>query len=99
MDYKRIAQEVLVSVGGKGNVSGNATCMTRLRVTIKDFSKVNMDGLKKIEGVMGVVESDTLQIVFGPGKVNKVGAEFSDLTGISLGYFRRNKRRRYCKRK
>lgn len=85
MDYKRIAQEVLVSVGGKGNVSGNATCMTRLRVTIKDSSKVNMEGLKKIESVMGIVESDTLQIVFGPGKVTKVGAEFSELTGIALG--------------
>ncbi|HEX9025735.1 MAG TPA: PTS transporter subunit EIIC [Clostridium sp.] len=85
MDYKRIAQEVLVSVGGKGNVSGNATCMTRLRVTIKDSSKVNMEGLKKIEGVMGIVESDTLQIVFGPGKVTKIGVEFSELTGIALG--------------
>ncbi|AWK51495.1 PTS trehalose transporter subunit IIBC [Clostridium beijerinckii] len=85
MDYKRIAQEVLVSVGGKGNVSGNATCMTRLRVTIKDSSKVNMEVLKKIEGVMGIVEADTLQIVFGPGKVTKIGAEFSELTGIALG--------------
>ena len=85
MDYKRIAQEVLVSVGGKDNVSGNATCMTRLRVTIKASSKVNMEGLKKIEGVMGIVESDTLQIVFGPGKVTKIGAEFSELTGIALG--------------
>ena len=85
MDYKRIAQEVLVCLGGNGNVSGNATCMTRLRVTTKNSSKVDLEGLKKIEGVMGVVESDTIQIVFGPGKVNKVGAEFSELTGISLG--------------
>lgn len=86
MDYKRIAQEVLVSVGGKDNVFGNATCMTRLRITIKDPFAVDLGGLKRIEGVMGIVESDTLQIVFGPGKVEKVGAEFSELTGISLGY-------------
>lgn len=86
MDYKRIAQEVLVSIGGRDNVSGNATCMTRLRVTIKDSLAVDLEKLKKIEGVLGIVESDTLQIVFGPGKVEKVGAEFSQLTGISLGY-------------
>ena len=86
MDYKKIAQEVLISVGGKDNVFGNATCMTRLRITIKDPLLVNLGGLKKIEGVLGIVESDTLQIVFGPGKVEKVGAEFSELTGISLGY-------------
>lgn len=85
MDYKRIAKEVLDAIGGKENVYGNATCMTRLRVTLKDSSKVHLENLKKIEGVMGVVESDTLQIVFGPGKVNKVGQEFAELTGIALG--------------
>jgi PTS system sucrose-specific IIC component len=85
MDYKRIAQEVLNSVGGKGNVSANVTCMTRLRITLKDSSKVKLDEVKKIEGVLGVVESDTLQVVFGPGKVNKVGDEFASLTGIALG--------------
>ncbi|MGQ7742535.1 PTS transporter subunit EIIC, partial [Streptococcus suis] len=34
---------------------------------------------------LGVVEADTLQIVFGPGTVTKVGQAFSELTGISLG--------------
>ncbi|MFL0247657.1 PTS transporter subunit EIIC [Candidatus Clostridium stratigraminis] len=85
MDYKRIAQEVLNSVGGKSNVSANFTCMTRLRISLKDTSKVKLDEVKKIEGVLGVVESDTLQVVFGPGKVNKVGDEFASLTGIALG--------------
>ena len=86
MDYKKIAQDVLFLVGGKENVASNATCMTRLRITTKDSSKVNVDEIKKIEGVMGVVDSDTIQIVFGPGKVDKVGVEFSELTGISLGF-------------
>jgi PTS system sucrose-specific IIC component len=85
MDYKKVAQEVLKLVGGKSNVLGNATCMTRLRVTVKDSSKIKTNEIKKIEGVLGVVESDTLQVVFGPGKVNKVGDEFAELTGIALG--------------
>ena len=85
MDYKRIAEEVLESIGGKDNVYGNATCMTRLRITVKDKVAVDVGRIKKIEGVLGIVESDTIQIVFGPGKVNKVGAEFAELTGIALG--------------
>lgn len=85
MDYKEIAEEVLKSVGGKSNILSNVTCMTRLRITTKDSSKVKADEIKKIDGVLGVVESDTLQIVFGPGKVNKVGEQFAELTGIALG--------------
>lgn len=80
-----VAKQVLDNVGGRGNVRGNATCMTRLHVTVVDTSKVNIAALKKIEGVMGVVEGQTVQIVFGPGKVNKVGAEFAELTKIALG--------------
>lgn len=85
MNYSEIAKKVLELVGGKSNVTANATCMTRLRIGLKDASLVQMEELKKVEGVLGVVKSDTLQVVFGPGKVNKAGAEFSKLTGISLG--------------
>lgn len=80
-----VAKQVLDNVGGRENIRGNATCMTRLHVTVVDTSKVNIDALKKIEGVMGVVSGQTIQIIFGPGKVNKVGAEFSELTKIPLG--------------
>lgn len=82
---KEIAKQVLDSVGGLENVIGNAACMTRLHVTVADTDKVKIEELKKIEGVMGVVPGQTIQIVFGPGKVNKVGAEFAELTNIPLG--------------
>lgn len=82
---KEVASSVLELVGGKDNVRMNATCMTRLHVTVKDVSKVDVAGLRKVEGVLGVVEGETVQIVFGPGKVNKVGAEFAELTKIALG--------------
>ncbi|WP_252236608.1 PTS transporter subunit EIIC [Clostridium sp. CH2] len=85
MDYKKIAQDVLNAVGGKDNILSNETCMTRLRITTKDYSKVDLLVIKKIEGVLGVVESETLQIVFGPGKVTKIGSEFAELSGLSLG--------------
>ncbi|MBP3240409.1 MAG: hypothetical protein J6M92_07660 [Oribacterium sp.] len=42
------------------------------RAGIVDISKADIEGIKKINGVLSVVKSDTLQIVFGPGTVNKV---------------------------
>ncbi len=85
MDFKQTATQVLDLVGGVENVTFNATCMTRLRISLKDTSKVNQEAIKSIEGVLGIVFSDTIQIVFGPGIVNKVGIEFSNLTQIPLG--------------
>jgi PTS system sucrose-specific IIC component len=85
MDYQKTAREVLAAVGGKENVIANMTCMTRLRVTVSSHAKVDVPALKKVEGVLGVVDSETVQIVFGPGKVNKVGGEFAKLTGLALG--------------
>lgn len=53
--------------------------MTRLRVKPKNESLVNKEALKEIEGVIGVVEEETLQIILGPGKVAKVYEEFKIL--------------------
>ena len=83
MDFREISIKLLEKLGGKDNIRSNESCMTRLRVGVRDRSKVDIEGLKGIDGVLGVVESDTVQIVFGPGKVNKVFDAFSSLTGIT----------------
>lgn len=85
MDYQVAAQKVLDAVGGKANVTANENCMTRLRLSIADHSKVDMEALKKIDGVIGVVDCGTVQVVFGPGVVRKVADEFAKLTGLALG--------------
>ncbi|GAA0345680.1 PTS transporter subunit EIIC [Oceanobacillus sp. FSL W7-1293] len=82
---QRMATEILEHAGGKGNLQRIAHCMTRLRLSLKDDSKADLAGLKQIDGVMGVVEDETLQIVIGPGTVNKVAAEMSQLTGFGIG--------------
>ena len=85
MDSKEKAKEIFDALGGKGNIISNATCMTRLRVRVREI--ISLSELKKIDGVMNVVESnDTLQIVLRPGIVNLVGQEFSKLTEIPLGF-------------
>ncbi|MBL3530737.1 PTS transporter subunit EIIC [Companilactobacillus zhachilii] len=85
MNNKDVANEILKNVGGKENVTANVACMTRLRLGIKNNDKVNVDALKRIDGVLAVVQADTLQVVLGPGKVNKIAEPFADLTGVPLG--------------
>ncbi len=82
---EELAKQILKLVGGKNNVSEIVSCMTRLRLTIKDDSKVNVDALKKLDGVLGVVQSETLQVVLGPGKVTKVAQIFAKLAHLDLG--------------
>ena len=83
--YEILGQEIFDKVGGSGNIEKLIHCMTRVRMTIRDYSKVDIDGLKKIEGVLGVVEEETLQVVIGPGKVNKVAQAMVDSVGVKLG--------------
>lgn len=82
---QRLAEEIAEQIGGLDNVKSINHCMTRLRLTLKDDSKVNVQVLKKITGVMGVIEDETLQIVVGPGTVNKVVDVMSKSTGLKIG--------------
>lgn len=81
----RMAEEILKQAGGKENILKISFCMTRLRLSLKNDSLANLENLKDIDGVMGVVEDDTLQIVVGPGTVNKVADEMSKLTNLAVG--------------
>lgn len=79
MNNLELASILINLVGGKDNVIKITNCMTRMRVTLKDTSKVQLDSLKQTEGVLGVVEDGpTLQIVLGPGKAKKVTDEAVD---------------------
>lgn len=81
--HQVLAASILESLGGPTNVVSYTHCMTRLRVTPQNPAQVNKDALKKIEGVMGVVEEETLQIIVGPGTVNHVSEEFGKLLQAS----------------
>ncbi len=81
----RIAREIYENVGGPENVKKVIHCMTRVRMTIIDEAKVDLAGLKAIKGVLGVIEDETLQVVIGPGTVNKVAQAMVDMVGVKLG--------------
>lgn len=80
-----IGKQIFIHVGGMGNVSRIAHCMTRVRLGIINSELVNIEELKKVPSVIGVVEDDTLQIIVGPGVVNKVATAMADMAGVKIG--------------
>lgn len=73
MDNKQIAQSVIEALGGQENVNSVAHCATRLRVMVKDESKIDKDTVEKLDKVQGAFfNSGQYQIIFGTGTVNKI---------------------------
>lgn len=82
--YVKAAQEILDCVGGKDNIISAAHCATRLRLVVKDDSKIDLNTLEKIELVKGNFNNGgQFQIILGTGIVNKVYAEFIKIANIS----------------
>lgn len=78
--YGRLCDEILVCVGGKENLSNVFHCVTRLRIVPKDRSKVDMDRLKQVKGLLQIIEgSGQIQCVVG----TEVGDVFNDFIEIS----------------
>ena len=60
------ASAVIAGLGGKDNLEEVDCCATRLRVTVKDGSKVN-DAALKATGARGViVRGNGVQVIYGP---------------------------------
>lgn len=82
--YVNAAQEILNCVGGKDNIISAAHCATRLRLVLKDDTKIDLDALEKLELVKGNFNNGgQFQIILGTGIVNKVYAEFIKIANIS----------------
>lgn len=85
LTLNQIAKEIYDGAGGMENVQNIVHCMTRVRMSVRDDSKVDQAKLKSIPGVLGVVDDEQLQVIIGPGKVNKVAKEMVDIAGVGLG--------------
>lgn len=67
MSFQTMAAALVEKVGGKENISNVIHCATRLRFTVKDESKVDVEGIKAEEGVLGLaVASGQYQVIIGP---------------------------------
>lgn len=66
MDSRTLAEKIVEYAGSAENVSRVAHCMTRLRITPRDESKVDEAAISKLEGVFKVLKvGGQYQIVLG----------------------------------
>lgn len=84
MDNNTLAKLLVDDFGGSDNLIEVINCMTRVRVKVKDSSKVNYGAIKSREGVMGLVEGDQIQVVLGPGKSEKVAKAMAEISNAKL---------------
>lgn len=76
--YTELVSKIVKYLGGKANIASHTHCMTRLRITTHDDSRVLTDKIKNLKGIMGVVKKgNQWQIVIGPN-VEEVYNSFVD---------------------
>ena len=64
-DFKLEINKLVDYLGGKDNIIDTEVEMSRFKVTLKDVTKANKEGITKL-GAKGVVEiEDQLKIIFG----------------------------------
>ena len=82
-EYRQTAEAIIAAVGGKENIAAATHCATRLRMVLKDESKIDKAAVDAIALAKGnFLTAGQFQIILGTGTVNKVTAELLDLTGV-----------------
>lgn len=78
-NFTEVAAIILAGLGGKGNITNIDNCITRLRLEIKDYTKVDEKKIKSA-GVAGVIRPSktSVQVVVGT-QVQHVADEFKKL--------------------
>ena len=72
---ERVAAQILEHIGGKENIRSVEHCATRLRLILKDKSKIEEKAIEAIDGVKGqFFAAAQFQIILGTGFVDKVYA-------------------------
>ncbi|MCX7205295.1 MAG: PTS glucose transporter subunit IIBC [Proteobacteria bacterium] len=59
------ARELVLAFGGRSNINGLDACITRLRISVKDISKVNQPKLKAMGAAGVMVVGNGIQAIFG----------------------------------
>lgn len=82
-DYAALCSAILDVCGGAENIATATHCMTRLRLQLKDASKLDEDAAKSIKGVITLVKQNgEFQFVIGQD-VPSLYEEFQKIDGIN----------------
>ncbi|WP_024614364.1 PTS transporter subunit IIBC [Clostridium sp. Ade.TY] len=77
-----IAIKAIELLGGKDNIVDVDACMTRLRVTVKDTSKVSDETEWKNNKALGLIVKDKgVQAIYGP-KADLIKSDVQDILGV-----------------
>lgn len=83
-DYDALAQAIVEKIGGAENIQSVTHCVTRLRFKLKDESKAQTAEVKKIKGVVAVVQAGgQYQVVIG-SDVDDAYQAVGRISGIQL---------------
>ena len=81
MKNEQTIKDILDAVGGQDNVKNFEHCATRLRIILRDNSKVSKEKAENVTGSKGYFfNTGQHQFIFGTGKVNEVYSEFKQYT-------------------
>ena len=76
------AVNIITLLGEKDNIVDVDACMTRLRVTVKDISKVANEKEWKANGALGLILKDNgVQAIYGP-KADVLKSKIQDILGV-----------------
>ncbi len=76
INYADSAKQIVELIGGDDNVVSVTHCATRLRFVLKETGRVDKEMLKRVKGVITVIESSgQLQVVIG----NHVGDAYREV--------------------
>jgi PTS system N-acetylglucosamine-specific IIB component len=80
MNFRETAEQVLAGLGGADNIKSMEPCITRLRVELRDNSKLDEAQLKRA-GAHGVMKmGGAIQVVMGP-QADNIESEIRGLMG------------------
>lgn len=68
---------IIDGLGGMSNITDIDNCATRLRVSVVDPAKVNVDAFKSTGAINTVIRGTAVQVIYGP-KVNIIKSEIDD---------------------
>lgn len=64
--YEKLATEIIDSIGGAENITNSFHCITRLRFNVADEKKIDIERIKKFDGVFGAqFQQDQFQVIIG----------------------------------
>lgn len=87
-NYKGLGEQIVAFLGGAENIAKLLHCATRLRFTLRDTGKADLEKVRGVPGVMGAVTApDGVQVIIGNDVVkvyDAIMAEFRFATSEAI---------------